>query len=415
MRNLVVLTIAACFLTTAAMAVDLELSVESGGSNSVTVQPGDPVSYSVEGTLINTSNRGLALVGFDLELVEAGSGTQAGSLAQTSTPAGMGNFAVPDGLNNPAGYGGTDDAGKLLQVGGAQNTINNTVDCVIDDDCPGASNLCIDLECTASAPFPVGTVIENIGHTQETLATGTLTAPGTDGTYMLKLTDAFANVIASDQSGSDLYWATESVDPANIAVTNLTITVSASGGCETGAITWNNPMDGTVDARQPRDINNGAVLQGIDTFDVSGPASADNLDCWTLCETVVEGTANSIGSIVDDGRGNYTITLNRRISPGAVTTLTYTPDAGAASTGTFTSLPADSSADGVSNTADILSLIDCCLNAVCTPAWGVYSCDIDQSAVVNTADILRLIDLLNGAGQFVQPWNLASPVTTGCP
>jgi hypothetical protein len=325
----------------------------------------------------------------------------------------MTNFATPDGLNNPAGYGGTDAAGKLLQVGGAQNTINNTYDCVTDADCPGASNLCDNLVCTASAPFPIGTVIENIGHTQETLATGTLTAPATPGTYMLKLTNAFANVIATDQSGSDLYWATASVDPADIDVTSLTITVG--GGCSEGMITWNDPMDGTVDARQPRKVDDGAFLQGIDTFNVTGPAGADDTGCWTLCETVVEGTANAIAGIVDNGGGMYTITLNRRITPGAVTTLTYTPDAGAASTGTFTSLPADSNADGLSNTADILSLIDCCLNGVCTPAWGDYSCDIDQSLVVNSADILRLIDLLNGAGQFVQPWNLVSPVTTGCP
>ena len=51
-------------------------------------------------------------------------------------------------------------------------------------------------------------------------------------------------------------------------------------------------------------------------------------------------------------------------------------------------------------TADIGSLIDCCLNETCTPTWGIYSCDIDRSGKVGAADLLRLIDLLNGAGAF---------------
>ncbi|UCE58663.1 MAG: hypothetical protein JSU63_14615 [Phycisphaerales bacterium] len=187
--------------------------------------------------------------------------------------------------------------------------------------------------------------------------------------------------------------------------------------CPDGAMTFTDPEDGTVDARQPRDINNAATLQGIDTIMASGPADAADPSCWSLCETQAEGGANGIASVTEDTPGNYTITLDRRITPGAVTKITYTPDSDPASVGTFTSLPADSTADGVSNTADILGLIDCCLNLVCTPPWGmVYSCDIDQSAVVNTADILRLIDLLNGAGQFTQPWNLASPYDGGeCP
>ncbi|UCE59548.1 MAG: hypothetical protein JSU63_19155 [Phycisphaerales bacterium] len=186
--------------------------------------------------------------------------------------------------------------------------------------------------------------------------------------------------------------------------------------CPTGTMTFSDPLDGTTDARQPRDINNAAALQGIDTIMASGPVGAADLICWELCETLVEGAANDIASVTEGTPGNYTITLNRRITPGAVTKVTYLPVSGAVSVGTFISLPADSTADGVSNTADILGLIDCCLNQVCTPAWGVYSCDIDNSAVVNTADILRLIDLLNGAGQFVQPWNLASPYDGGeCP
>ena len=37
----------------------------------------------------------------------------------------MSAFAPPDGLSNPAGYGGTLIGDAYVQVGGAQNTINN--------------------------------------------------------------------------------------------------------------------------------------------------------------------------------------------------------------------------------------------------------------------------------------------------
>jgi len=187
--------------------------------------------------------------------------------------------------------------------------------------------------------------------------------------------------------------------------------------CPTGAITWTDPpqTDGDMtDARQPRKLSEGTVLQGIDTILATGPTGAD-ASCWSLCETKPEGAANDIAGVADDGAGNYTITLNRRITPGAVTKITYTADDDSKQTATFIFLPADSDANGVSNTGDILKLIDRCLNEVELPAFGDYSCDIDQSGVASSADILRLIDLLNGAGSFAS-WNLQSAYDGGeCP
>ena len=186
--------------------------------------------------------------------------------------------------------------------------------------------------------------------------------------------------------------------------------------CPDGSITWIDPEDGMTDARQPRKVDDAGFLQGIDTVMASGPEDAADLSCWSLCETLAEGADNGIAGVTEDTPGNYTITLNRRITPGAVTKITYTPDSDPPSTGTFISLPADSNADGVANTVDILALIDCCLNLVCTPPYGDYSCDIDQSLVVNSADILRLIDLLNGAGAFDRAWNLTTVHDEGeCP
>ena len=113
---------------------------------------------------------------------------------------------------------------------------------------------------------------------------------------------------------------------------------------------------------------------------------------------------------MDNQDGTYTLILSHPITPGAVTVITYESTSGnTVDKARFTSLPADSNADGVSCSGDILRLIDCCLNEVCEPPFGIYSCDIDQSEVTNSADILRLIDLLNGAGQFIREWNFAEP------
>lgn len=224
MRRILGFAVVVGFMASAASATQLNVSVESGGMNAITVAPGEMVEYAVVGVLSDTDNRGLALVGFDLELIDDSSGLQADALGQADTPLDMSNFANPDGLNNPAGYGGTIIDGKLVQCGGAQNTINNTVDCTVDEDCPGSSNLCDAGTCTASAPFPTGTVMENIGHTAVTLATGSFTAPAAAGDYTLELTSLFLNLIATDQSGTgDLYWATVQGDAG--AITNLSVTV----------------------------------------------------------------------------------------------------------------------------------------------------------------------------------------------
>ncbi|MGB2987298.1 MAG: hypothetical protein WBE26_15635, partial [Phycisphaerae bacterium] len=71
--------------------------------------------------------------------------------------------------------------------------------------------------------------------------------------------------------------------------------------------------------------------------------------------------------------------------------------------GVFTSHPANTDYDGVSDAADVLAIIDY-INGVDTPPWDIkYSADCDHSGVVGPADILCVIDLLNGADQF-DPW-----------
>jgi hypothetical protein len=182
-----------------AFATNLNVRVQSGGSSSVTVPPGATVSWAVVGELSDNLNLGLALFSVDL----AWSG---GPLAQAANPSSgpMVSFARPAGLTNPAGFGGTVVGGQLRQVGGAQNTINNSF-----------------------APFPLGTVITGVAAAGApvTLASGQLTAPVTPGTYTLTPSGVVANVIRQGETGTP-FWH---VDRANAGtVQSLVVQVSPS-------------------------------------------------------------------------------------------------------------------------------------------------------------------------------------------
>jgi hypothetical protein len=169
--GLVALTVAAPLLS----AASLNLRVESGGQTSVNVAPGATVPYTVVGELSDAQNQGLAQ--FSLDLAFSG-GALTPAAAPTTAP--MTSFAVPAGLNNPQGFGGTLRAGRLVQVGGAQNTINN-----------------------ALGSYPTGSVATGVAlpGAPVALVSGQLTAPSQPGDYTLSVTRAGANVIQLGASG----------------------------------------------------------------------------------------------------------------------------------------------------------------------------------------------------------------------
>lgn len=424
MKNVALAAVVAMLFSSSAFAVELNIWVESNGTSSLgDVVPGSVIPFSVKGLLTNaTDNKGLALIGFTLELVEAGDpSTQAGVLLQADMvrPGDMQNFADDTsdrlGLNNPAGYTGTEViAGRLDQIGGAQNTIRNTVDCTVDNDCPGASNTCEDVgggnfECSASAPFPLGTVQTGVGHTVVEFVSGTFTAPAVEGDYLLKLTGVFANVISFPQPPGIEFDAAEQ---ATIAPGNVTdLSFSSPPPCAVVAVVFDDPATGIVDARQPRDIQTGAILMGIDTIEVSGVGIGTDTACWSVCESQVEGAALSVANVTDNLDNTFTIDLGRRITPGAVSRITYLASGHNA---VYTSMPGDSNADLLTNASDIPDMISCCMNGACTAQQDpVYSCDINHSLAVNSEDIVRLVDLHNGAGAFTE-WR-GQPSPTGCP
>jgi hypothetical protein len=207
----------------------LNFQLESGGSNAVVVAPGQLVPYQVVGTLSDDNNQGLALVGFDLDF-------DGDDLSQADNPTGdpdsgcenpMIHFTEPWGITNPAGFGGTIINGDLIQIGGAQNTINNTQD---------------------NAPFPIGSVLLGVaapsGCGPAVLVTGTLTAPMVPGAYSLALENPFANIIILDTTGVPI-WQTQAASIGTIShlailVSNVTGPIGAcclpgAGGCFTTA------------------------------------------------------------------------------------------------------------------------------------------------------------------------------------
>ena len=149
----------------------------------------------------DNANEGLALFAFDLEW-------SGGPLAPAATPVThpMLDFARPLGLENPAGFGGTPSGGRLLQVGGAQNTINNTF-----------------------APFPGGGVVTGVAWPGQpvVLATGKLTAPVTPGTYSLVASNLVANVIRQGETG-DPFWRVVKAAPGTF--TSLVVQVGGGSG-----------------------------------------------------------------------------------------------------------------------------------------------------------------------------------------
>ena len=383
MRNLV-LALALMFGASVAFGADLNVAVQT--SATMPVLPGAVVTYQVVGELSsNTDNEGLALVGFTLSF-------DGGDLSPADVPTTipMNNFVVDDfdactncaGINNPQGYGGTVIGGDLVQVGGGQNTIMN-------DGVGGHPD------------FPTGAVIEQVAWlgSPQVLVEGSLTAPMTEGTYNLTLTDLFANVIKDGETGTP-FWATEAAGVGT--VTNLQIVVGDIPVCH---FLSSDPADGWVDARQP--LNDGmtepdgwSVIEI--TFNAECDASVLSAGDFTITEVCDPGNCDEVGPAVDSfvGAGDSgTLTLVAPIDPKAWTVITYV-DGDAGDVIRLGYLPADADASGTSNANDIVEEVDMVNEALSGGSPPLHSSDIDRSGSVTGNDIITLIDLLNGAGVF---------------
>ena len=178
---------------------------------------------------------------------------------------------------------------------------------------------------------------------------------------------------------------------------DLTISIDCPP-CPIGPVTFLDPVDGTVDARQPHPPDDDSIFLGIDSLLVEAPTGAAIWGCWSLCETASTGVDNDIAEIMDNGDGTFTILLDRPLTPEAVTVITYTDADGVQTHGTFFTHPGNVDGNGFAEVTDVPAIINA-ISGVPAP-YGMYSVDADHSGSLTAADILRVIDLLNGADAF---------------
>ncbi len=170
---------AAAARATPAVTVSLSSSL-----NELVVQPGDPIDWLIEFSVSTGNNAGLALLSVDFIQNKLNPGKLA-ILSAHEVPAGMDDFARPDGISSPGSGGyrgtqlGTDCYADLYCIGGAQNTFG-------------------------VAGTSMGTDIYvdgGVGQSgTETLAEGEFDAPETRGVYIFHIENVEANVLVSVES-----------------------------------------------------------------------------------------------------------------------------------------------------------------------------------------------------------------------
>jgi hypothetical protein len=192
----------------------------------------------------------------------------------------------------------------------------------------------------------------------------------------------------------------------------LTLTHNAEScppTCPAGTVTFIDPPDGVIDARQPHALRDPQQALGIRTMIVSAPPGAENPDCWAVCAEAAE--LEGIAAVEAMPGGTLRVHLAQPIRPGTSVTLMYGDGQASA---TFTSHPGNVNGDAQTDSRDVLSIIDY-LNGTQQAPWGLYSSDVDHSGLLAPADILAVTDLLNGAGAF-DPWDQSLlPAAPSCP
>ncbi len=376
MRKLVGLTAAFALMAVPALGANLNIAVQnSDGASSVTVAPGGVVNYQIVGTLSDANNDGLALWGSDLAMSPS-------VLLSPATPGpSMGSFVSPQGITNPAGYGGTQSGNNLLQIGGGQNTIKNTID---------------------NAPFPIGAVVEGIAQSQVVLATGSVTMPGAAGVYTLALSNVFANEIVDGQIAlNGAFFQTVASGVGTVG--NLTINVGAAAV----SITASNPPDGHFD---PLDTGLGAaVTAGIGaagtamqgaiqyaTVSVTfgGPVSGD-LQAGDISVACTGGACPTVTGVTGTAAGPYQISLSGPIPPLHCTTISFNgPDFNPGQNLQYRFSPGNVDLGNAANTQDLLNLIQALNNGAAAAQPERYN--VNRTGAANTQDLLRIIQLLNG-------------------
>jgi hypothetical protein len=392
MKKFMALAVVAALVCAAgANAANVTMGINSGGASSVTVAAGTAVPISITAVVDSgtTDNDGLALWGADLNLSGNGAVANLSVVDPTANP--MLQFTYPQGVTNPphvanaSGYRGTVSGNARLQVGGGQNTIGNPS--------------------SGGAPFPIGTVIEEVGSAGSVVvATGTYNVPiGATGQHIITLANCFANTIDNNEAGPTVYNVSAATTTCGAA---LTINVGAgtvpAALVSTAVSRRTNPNVGApggncdtnlLPARKSEMHNGGAQNIRVGFNVVPGSVSGTNASEADINLFVASCPT---GTFTDDDTtvfsySSTTGTLIITAAPGAFTNArTYRFDL--ISTGGITSaaaqsvfvrnLAADTDGNGLVNAVDRSNVVG---------AWtgpGGWSCnsDIDNNGTTNAVD-----------------------------
>ncbi len=156
------------------------------------------------------------------------------------------------------------------------------------------------------------------------------------------------------------------------------------------------PPDGTVDARQPSELDGSGMAgwQAIEVVldgDLAGLAPED----FTVSKEGGSAEIPVVKAVAPVASDMVVLSLDRPLEPVSRTTITHMESGTSIVLGY---LPGDVDGDGTSNTTDALVLVDTLAgDGSPLPDW---SSDIDRSRMVNPQDLARLLDLANGAQTY---------------
>jgi hypothetical protein len=233
----------------AAQSVSVSLTSPQNGQS---VAAGATINWSISFTVSAGNNQGLALLVTDLTQ-DASNPAFLDIAPATNVPAPMSNFSRPAGISNPGEGGPTGYVGvqrgtagqrDLVQIGGAQNTFGTARP-------PG------------SGVAENANVVGGVGQSGSvTLASGSFSAPSTNGTYVFRLSDAVANVIQTLNSPPNF----SPVVQASVTLAAPSISFSVGGA----------PCLGDLDNNGTIDIADLAIL--LSQFGSSGPGFSGDIN-----------------------------------------------------------------------------------------------------------------------------------------
>ena len=212
--------LAAATATAATVTVSL-----NSAQNGQTIAAGSTVNWSISFVVSSGDNAGLALLAADLAQADTNPALidlpQAGSV-----PAPMANFARPAGISNPSnGYLGSQrgTAGQrdLIQIGGGQNTFGTAR--------PPGTGIAENAN-----------VVGGVGQSGSViLASGSFSAPATEGSYSYSVENVIANVLQSVGTPP----AFSPVVDATVSVAAPTITFTVGGVQQPGDVDGDGDVD----------------------------------------------------------------------------------------------------------------------------------------------------------------------------